>query len=297
MNSPAKAGDRRLRVQHCGCRALAQRDDELRLNQGNLAIQIRKTRFDFERRRGTVSGRPALEHVGDIDRFGAVHSKGRKHAVEKAPGRGAERVLGGLCFIALNRSSRTEIERYAYGHIVLGEFDRPSQPRTRKVAAEFTRAAVTCTVVDDLALERWRKLIWNIPLNGLSILGGGIDTAAIIGDKDLRQAMLGLMDEVIAAAQKCGHPLPSDAWREHVKRTETMGAYKPSTLQDWEAGRPLEIEPIWGEPLRRAVAAGGQMPRTEMIYAVLKKLDHNRAGAKNLNGLTGQVQTSQCEKR
>jgi 2-dehydropantoate 2-reductase len=210
---------------------------------------------------------------------------------------GAERVLGGLCFIALNRSSRTEIERYAYGHIVLGEFDRPSQPRTHRVAAEFTRAAVTCTVVDDLALERWRKLIWNIPLNGLSILGGGIDTAAIIGDKDLRQAMLALMDEVIAAAQKCGHPLPSDAWREHVKRTETMGAYKPSTLQDWEAGRPLEIEPIWGEPLRRAVAAGGQMPRTEMIYAVLKKLDHNRAGAKNLNGLTGQVQTSQCEKR
>src|SRR5258707_15269068 len=42
----------------------------------------------------------------------------------------AERVLGGLCFIAVNRSSRTDIERYAYGHIVLGEFDRPSQPRT-----------------------------------------------------------------------------------------------------------------------------------------------------------------------
>ena len=145
----------------------------------------------------------------------------------------------------------------------------------------------------ELALERWRKLIWNIPFNGLSILGGGIDTAAIIGNKDLRQATLALMDEVIAAAQKCGHPLPSDAWREHVKRTETMGAYKPSTLQDWEAGRPLEIEPIWGEPLRRAVAAGGQMPRTEMIYAVLKKLDHNRAGAKNLTGITGQVQTSQ----
>ncbi len=188
----------------------------------------------------------------------------------------AGRVLGGLCFIALNRSSRTEIERYAYGHIVLGEFHRPSQPRTHKVAAEFTRAAVTCTVVEDLALERWRKLIWNIPLNGLSILGGGIDTAAIIGDKDLRQATLALMDEVIAGANKCGYALPSDAWREHMKRTETMGAYKPSTLQDWEAGRPLEIEPIWGEPLRRAVAAGGQMPRTEIIYTLLKHLDKAR---------------------
>jgi 2-dehydropantoate 2-reductase len=189
---------------------------------------------------------------------------------------GAERVLGGLCFIALHRISRTEIERYAYGHIVLGEFGRASQSRTREVAAEFNRASVQCTVTDDLALERWRKLIWNIPFNGLSILAGGIDTAAIIGDKDLRRATLALMDEVIIAANKCGHALPRDAWRKHIERSEEMGPYKPSTLVDWEAGRPLEIEPIWGEPSRRAVAAGGQMPRTETIYALLKQLDKAR---------------------
>jgi 2-dehydropantoate 2-reductase len=189
---------------------------------------------------------------------------------------GAERVLGGLCFIALNRISRTEIERYAYGHIVLGEFDRAPQPRTREVAAEFTRAKVTCTVADDLAFERWGKLIWNIPFNGLSILAGGIDTAAVVADKDLRQVTLALMDEVIAAANKCGHAVPSDAWREHMERSKKMGAYKPSTLLDWEAGRPLEIEPIWGEPSRRARAAGGGMPRTEMIYALLKHLDEGR---------------------
>jgi 2-dehydropantoate 2-reductase len=188
----------------------------------------------------------------------------------------ADRVLGGLCFIALNRVSRTEIERYAYGHIVLGEFGHASQPRTREVAAEFTRASVRCTVTDDLALERWRKLIWNIPFNGLSIVAGGIDTAAIVGDKDLRQVTLALMDEVITAADKCGHALPRDAWRKHIERSEKMGPYKPSTLVDWEAGHPLEIEPIWGEPSRRAVAAGGQMPRTEMIYALLKQLDNGR---------------------
>jgi 2-dehydropantoate 2-reductase len=189
---------------------------------------------------------------------------------------GAERVLGGLCFIALNHISKTEIERYAYGHMVLSEFGRKAQTRTHEVAMEFNRAAVTCTVTDDLALERWGKLIWNIPFNGLSILAGGIDTAAIVGDKDLRNATLALMDEVIAAANKCGHAMPSDAWREHMERSKKMGAYKPSTLLDWEAGRALEIEPIWGEPVRRAVAAGGRMPRTEMIYALLKYLDKGR---------------------
>src|SRR5205085_4340460 len=132
---------------------------------------------------------------------------------------GPERVLGGLCFICVHRQSRTEVRRYDYGHIVLGEFNRGSQSRTHEVAAEFNRAEVKCSVTDDLALERWRKLIWNIPFNGLSIAAGGIDTAAIVGDKDLRQVAIALMEEVITAANKCGYALSTDAWREHMDRS------------------------------------------------------------------------------
>jgi 2-dehydropantoate 2-reductase len=189
---------------------------------------------------------------------------------------GVERILGGLCFIAVHRHSKTEVERYAYGQVILGEFGGPAQPRTHEIANQFNRASVRCTVTDDLARERWRKLIWNIPFNGLSIVAGRIDTGAIVGDKNLRQLARALMDEVIAAANKCGHALPRDAWREHMTRAEKMAGFKPSTLVDWENGKPLEIEPIWGEPLRRVVAAGGQMPRTEMIYALLRQLDQTR---------------------
>jgi 2-dehydropantoate 2-reductase len=201
---------------------------------------------------------------------------------------GAERVLGGLCFIAVERISRTEVERFAHGDILIGEFARPAQPRTHEVAAEFRRTGIKCDVTDDLARERWRKLIWNIPFNGLSILAGGIDTAAMITDEHLRKLTLDLMNEVIAAANKCGHELPSDSWRELMKRSETMGAFKPSTLLDWQAGKPIELETIWGEPIRRARAAGFEMPRTEMLYALLTKLDEQRK-VKNLTGLTGQV--------
>jgi 2-dehydropantoate 2-reductase len=42
---------------------------------------------------------------------------------------GADRVLGGLCFIAVERHSKAEVERYAYGQLILGEFGRPSQTR------------------------------------------------------------------------------------------------------------------------------------------------------------------------
>jgi 2-dehydropantoate 2-reductase len=133
-----------------------------------------------------------------------------------------------------------------------------------------------CAVTENLALERWRKLIWNIPFNGLSIVAGGIDTAAIVNEENLRQLTLALMGEVIVAANKCGHALPNDAWRKHIQRTESMSGYKPSTLSDWEAGRALEVEAIWGEPVRRAAAAGAQMPRTETIYVLLKELDARR---------------------
>ena len=189
---------------------------------------------------------------------------------------GPERVIGGLCFIAVDRHSKTEVERYDYGLVILGELEGATQPRTRDVAAEFIRAEVKCKVTDDIALERWRKLIWNIPFNGLSVVAGGIDTAAIVRDKNLRQLTLDLMDEVISAANKRGHALPRDAWREHMKRSDAMRGYRPSTLQDWENGKPLEIEAIWGESVRRAREAGAEMPRTETIYELLKQLDRIR---------------------
>ena len=56
-----------------------------------------------------------------------------------------------------------------------------------------------------------------------------------------------------------------------------MELLEGQTLQYQTNGKPLEIEAIWGEPVRRARAAGGQMPRTEMIYEFLKQLDRARS--------------------
>lgn len=189
---------------------------------------------------------------------------------------GSERVLGGLCFICLSRVSPGVVERYDYGHITLGEYERKPTKRTRQLAFVFKRCGIKCRVVENLVLERWRKLVWNIPFNGLSILAGGIDTAAILNDEDLRHATLALMEETIVGANECGYPVERAASLEQIRRTETMGPYKPSTLLDFEAGKPLEIEAIWGEPLRRATAAGAQTPRLQMLYSILQSLDRVR---------------------
>ena len=186
---------------------------------------------------------------------------------------GAERVLGGLCFVCLNRVSPGVIEHYDVGRLVIGEYERYPAARTHDVSWEFKRSGIVCSVTDKLAFERWRKLVWNIPFNGLAVTGGGLDTAAILANEQLRAETLALMDEVIAAANRCGQTLPTAIALEQMKRTESLGAYKPSTLIDFEAGRPLEIEAIWGEPLRRALAAGAEMPRLTALYEKLRVLD------------------------
>lgn len=184
---------------------------------------------------------------------------------------GAERVMGGLCFVCLIREARGVIEQYGQGRIVLGEYQRYPLPRTHDVSWEFKRCGVVCSVAENLGRERWRKLVWNIPFNGLAVTAGGIDTAVVMADDKLRAAALALMDEVIAAANRCGYNLPTAEALEQMKRTEKMGAYKPSTLIDFEAGKPLELEAIWGEPLRRARAAGLEMPHLSALYEKLKQ--------------------------
>src|SRR5436190_6054608 len=186
---------------------------------------------------------------------------------------GAERVVGGLCFICLNRISPGLIEHLDYGHLNLGELAGVAKERTHKVAREFSQCEVECRVVDNLMEERWRKLVWNIPFNGLTIAAGGITTADILSDDSLRSVAIALMKEVIVGAKSCGYNLPMEVVLEQIQRTETIGAYKPSTLLDLEAGRALELEAIWGEPLRRAQAQGAAMPRLEQLYARLKTLD------------------------
>ena len=98
---------------------------------------------------------------------------------------GAERVLGGLCFVCLNRVSPGVIEHYDVGRLIIGEFNGHPAARTHDVSWEFKRCGVVCTVTANLMYDRWRKLVWNIPFNGLAITAGGIDTAQILGNEEL----------------------------------------------------------------------------------------------------------------
>jgi 2-dehydropantoate 2-reductase len=190
---------------------------------------------------------------------------------------GPERVLGALAFIALTRTASGEVRCYHHGSLVIGEFERRPTARTRALAEQFIAAGVKTTLAENLAEARWRKLVWNIPFNGLAIAAGGLTTDLISDDPILAARVRVLMKEVQQAAAGFGYIIPDEFLKQQFDVTPPMGSYQPSSLVDFIAGREVEIESIWGEPLRRAQKAGADTPELARLYDQLRALVGRKA--------------------
>lgn len=182
---------------------------------------------------------------------------------------GAERVFGGLAFIASTRTAPGEVTCYHPGSITLGEFGRPAGPRARALDEQFTHAGVKVRLVDNLLEARWRKLVWNVPFNGLAVAYNQT-TDQLCANAATATEVRALMKEVQVAAGVFGFAIPDKFLDQQFDVTPPMGAYQPSSLVDFRAGREVEVEAIWGEPLRRAQKAGVAVPRLAELYDRLK---------------------------
>jgi 2-dehydropantoate 2-reductase len=185
---------------------------------------------------------------------------------------GPERVLGGLAFIASSRTGPGEVTCYHPGSITLGEFGRPPGELVRRAEGQFQAARVKIRVAENLASARWHKLVWNIPFNGLAIAAGGVPTDHLCRDPILAEEIRALMREVQSGARALGHTIADAFLQQQFDVTPPMGPYRPSSLVDYLAGREVEVESIWGEPLRRAERAGARLPRLALLYAQLCRL-------------------------
>jgi len=179
-------------------------------------------------------------------------------------------VLGGLCFICVNRVAPGVVENYHPGRVEIGSFDDRWPGLAESAAAMFEAAGVRARYAPELDAALWRKLCWNVPFNGLSIAAGGVTTDLILADPAIKNRARRLMNEVRAAAAAAGHGIPDKFIEGQFEVTEKMGAYRPSSLIDHLEGRPVEIEPIWGEPLRRGRALGVAMPELEKLYGEIR---------------------------
>ena len=179
-------------------------------------------------------------------------------------------VVGGLCFTCINRSSDGVIECLLPGYVQFGQIGQKLSPEAETVVQAFSTAGIKVRTSNSLDEALWRKLCWNVPFNGLSIAAGGITTDLILANPELKDRARTLMLEVQAAAQAHGVEIEDAFLDRQFELTEPMGAYKPSSLIDFLAGKPVEVDAIWGEPLRRARGHGLAVPEMERLLAELR---------------------------
>ena len=178
---------------------------------------------------------------------------------------GPERVLGGLCFVCINRLAPGRVRHSGGGRVSIGEWQVGMAGRAAEIARRFQAARIQAFAVDDLRKAQWEKLIWNIPFNGLSVAEGGVTTDVLLADRAMEDEIRELMIEVVRAARAQGLNLEDELIEANIERTRPMGPYRTSSMLDFLAGREVEVEPIWEEPLRRARAAGAAMLRAEHL--------------------------------
>ncbi|MDV5098136.1 putative 2-dehydropantoate 2-reductase [Pseudomonas sp. LSJ-87] len=185
-------------------------------------------------------------------------------------------LLGGLCFICVNRQAPGVIRHQALGAVNLGYHSGLANDGGAALVNEgaelFRAAGIDSQAMPDLAQARWQKLVWNVPYNGLSVLLGA-STTPLMADSHGRALIQTLMAEVVQGAAACGHVLP-EGYAEHLFQvTERMPDYWPSMYHDHVHKRPLELQAIYAEPLAQARAAGCHLPRMEMLYQALAFID------------------------
>ncbi|MRR55309.1 MAG: putative 2-dehydropantoate 2-reductase [Deltaproteobacteria bacterium] len=184
---------------------------------------------------------------------------------------GEEKILGGVAFLCSNRVKPGVVQHLGEGRILLGEYVRESKSRTELIAAVFRDAGIDCRIVSDLQYSRWEKLVWNIPFNGLcALMLKPVESLLLF--EPTRNLIIDIMGEVISAAnaQSLKKNVPLSLAEKMVASSKRLGHYKPSMLIDRLEAHPLELDAIFGVPLRRAYEKGVQMPRVQQLFALLQ---------------------------
>ncbi|GBE90855.1 putative 2-dehydropantoate 2-reductase [Nostoc cycadae] len=187
-------------------------------------------------------------------------------------------IIGGLCFLCSNKVGQGHIRHLDYGQIVLGEYILNYEAvgitnRIQQIANDFQNAGIAIELTEDLLLARWKKLVWNIPYNGLSVILNA-RTDELMADSYTRQLVEQLMYEVAAGAKSTGRIIADSFIQTMLDYTVKMKPYRTSMKIDYDEHRSLEVEAIIGNPLRKAQNAGVFLPQISCLYNQLKFLDN-----------------------
>lgn len=181
------------------------------------------------------------------------------------------KLAAGLAFICCSKTHPGVIDHLDLSGLNVGNYNAPQETIDRMIA-EMVSADIDARNVDYLE-ARWRKLLWNMPFNGLSV-ALHTDTDALVRNAATRRLLRAMTQEVIETAHAVGVKGLTDRDADAmIEMTTKMRPYKPSMRLDWDYHRPMEVYYLYTRPIEEARRAGQDMPLHRMLEAELKFME------------------------
>ncbi len=190
---------------------------------------------------------------------------------------GEQKVLPAVVYVGAQLSAPGVISHTTGGRIVFGRLDSGIDERLNVLEQTFIAGGIPCEANTEIRKVQWTKLLWNAPFCAISCLTHA-NTKQIVESPSLVKLAVDCMTEVQAAARLDQVDLPARLFDDVLNFSRTLGDFKPSMLQDLEAGKPLEYEAFNGYIVKLLQGAGQPTAVNEIFYAMLKFLDARTRG-------------------
>ncbi|MDE5783211.1 MAG: putative 2-dehydropantoate 2-reductase [Prevotella sp.] len=180
-------------------------------------------------------------------------------------------LAAGLAFICSTKSEPGRVNHQCYGQINLGNYSCKDEAQFQQVLADFNAAGVKAGQVEYME-ARWKKAVWNMPFNGMTV-ALNTQTDTLLTHPATRRLIREQMMEVINAARHLGVKNIDETFADKmIQMTDEMTPYSPSMKIDFDFHRPMEIYYLYTRPLAMAREGGCPMPKLEMLEAELRFL-------------------------
>lgn len=183
---------------------------------------------------------------------------------------GAEHMVLGMTYHGATLDGPGRARHTAFGQTFIGEPSGPLTARVEAVADAFTAAGLPTEATDRLWSMAWGKLIVNAAMNATCALTGA-SGGDVLGSPAAREwvGMVAYEAATVAAALDIALPYP-DAAERVWQHCATVGAAKPSMLQDFLRNRPTEIDAINGAVVREGARLGIPTPYNQALVFLVK---------------------------
>ena len=188
----------------------------------------------------------------------------------------AERILGGVAYSANDVVEPGVVRNHVPNSnmIVVGEASNENSRRIQKLRSLLEQAGLSSPPVEDIRQAIWSKLVINLGTSSLCTITGA-NIAEVRSDARLKDLAARLGAEGKAIAQALGVAVERAPQRPGGGHTSGLIQHKPSMLQDYERGRPMEIDAQLMAPLALARQKGVATPTLDLAAALVA---HKAAG-------------------